>query len=185
MRSVTAVSRVWVCSSRSTWTRSSPDRPHRWLRAGGAPPGAWAWLALGLGLASLDRMAHDPRALPDEVLAFLTERHLATLTTLRADGTPHVVAVGFTWDPDAGLARVITNRTSRKVAHVRAGSPRAVVAQVDGPRWLSMEGIPTVSDDPDRIAEAVRWYAGRYRQPAVNAERVVIEITVDRVLGRG
>jgi len=130
-------------------------------------------------------MALDPAALSDEVLAFLTERHLATLTTLRPDGTPHVVAVGFTWDPVAGLARVITNRTSRKVAHVRDGSPRAVVAQVDGPRWLSLEGVPVVSADADRVAEAVRRYALRYRQPAVNPERVVIEITVDRVLGRG
>ena len=130
-------------------------------------------------------MALDLRALPDPVLAFLTERHLATLTTLRPDGTPHVVAVGFTWDADAQLARVITNGPSRKAANVRAGSPRAVVAQVDGPRWLALEGVPRVSDDPDRVAEAVRRYAQRYREPRPNPERVVIEIAVDRVLGRG
>ncbi len=130
-------------------------------------------------------MALDPAALPDAELAFLTERHLATLTTLRPDGTPHVVAVGFTWDDAAGLVRVITNGTSRKVAHVRAGSPRAVVAQVDGRRWLSLEGVPTVSDDPERVAEAVRRYALRYRQPSENPQRVVIEIRVDRVLGKG
>ena len=130
-------------------------------------------------------MAHDPRALPDEVSAFLAERHLATLTTLRPDGTPHVVAVGFTWDPGARLVRVITNGTSRKVAHVRAGSPRAVVAQVDRARWLSLEGVPVVSDDPARVADAVRRYALRYRQPAENPARVVVEIAVDRVLGRG
>ncbi|CAN5181174.1 hypothetical protein BH24ACT1_BH24ACT1_05600 [soil metagenome] len=34
------------------------------------------------------------------MLGFLGESHLATLTTLRADGTPHVVPVGFTFDPD-------------------------------------------------------------------------------------
>ena len=130
-------------------------------------------------------MAHDPRALPDDVEAFLAERHLATLTTLRPDGTPHVVAVGFTWDPEQALVRVITNGTSRKVAHVRAGSARAVVAQVDRARWLSLEGVPVVSDDPERVAEAVRRYALRYRQPAENPRRVVVEIAVDRVLGRG
>jgi PPOX class probable F420-dependent enzyme len=128
-------------------------------------------------------MAHDPRALPDAVSAFLAERHLATLTTLRPDGTPHVVAVGFTWDPEAGLVRVITNGSSRKAAHVRAGSPRAVVAQVDGRRWVAMEGVPTVSDEPTRVAEAVRRYALRYRQPSENPARVVLEIAVDRVLG--
>jgi PPOX class probable F420-dependent enzyme len=130
-------------------------------------------------------MALDPGALPDDVSLFLRERHLATLTTLRPDGTPHVVAVGFTWDPEQQLVRVITNGTSRKVAHVRAGSPRAVVAQVDRARWLSLEGVPTVSDDPARVAEAVRRYAERYRPPAENPRRVVVEIAVDRVLGRG
>ena len=130
-------------------------------------------------------MAHDPTRLPEEVSVFLAERHLATLTTLRPDGTPHVVAVGFTWDAEARLVRVITNGGSRKVAHVRAGSPRAVVAQVDRARWLSLEGVPTVSGDPDRVAEAVRRYTERYRPPADNPQRVVIEIVVDRVLGRG
>ena len=130
-------------------------------------------------------MAHDPRALPDDVEAFLRERHLATLTTLRPDGTPHVVAVGFTWDREQALVRVITSGTSRKVAHVRDGSPRAVVAQVDRARWLSLEGVPVVSDDPEQVAEAVRRYALRYRQPAENPRRVEIEIAVDRVLGRG
>lgn len=127
-------------------------------------------------------MAVDPGSLSPAALQFLTERHLATLTTLRPDGTPHVVAVGFTWDDEAGLARVITDGGSRKAAHVRAGS-RAVVAQVDGPRWISMEGPATVSDDPARVADAVRRYADRYRVPRENPTRVVIEIAVDRVLG--
>ena len=35
---------------------------------------------------------------PPMSLDFLTERHLATLTTLRRDGSPHVVPVGFTYD---------------------------------------------------------------------------------------
>ena len=125
-------------------------------------------------------MAYDPAALPDDVVAFLTERHLATLTTLRADGSPHVVAVGFTWD--GSMARVITNGTSRKAAHAALGG-RAVVAQVDGRRWLSLEGTIGVSSDPERVAEAVRRYVLRYRQPSVNPQRVVLEITVDRVLG--
>ena len=128
-------------------------------------------------------MAYDPQDLPAGVLAFLRERHLATLTTLRPDGTPHVVAVGFTWDDDARLVRVITNGASRKARNVAAGSARAVVAQVEGRRWLSLEGVPAVSDDPARVAEAVQRYAGRYRQPSPNPTRVVLEIAVDRVLG--
>jgi F420H(2)-dependent biliverdin reductase len=119
----------------------------------------------------------------DEVaIAFLTERHLASLTTLRADGTPHVVPVGFTFDATTRLARVITRRGSVKVRNVAAGS-RAVLCQVDGRRWLSLEGEARVRVDAEAVAEAVRRYAQRYRSPRPNPERVAIEITVDRILG--
>ncbi len=133
-------------------------------------------------------MSLDPAALPAEVAAFAEERHLATLTTLRPDGTPHVTPVGFTWDADAGLVRIITFAPARKVRNLRAaatgGAARAVVCQVDGGRWLTFEGPATVTDDPARVAEAVRRYAVRYRQPGERADRVAVEIAVDRMLGR-
>jgi F420H(2)-dependent biliverdin reductase len=130
-------------------------------------------------------MALDPAALPDEARAFVTERHLATLTTVRADGSPHVTPVGFTWDEAAGLVRVITFESSAKIRHLRRHEhPRAAVCQVDGGRWLTFEGPAAVTTDPDRVAEAVRRYAGRYRQPGDRPDRVAIEITVDRILGR-
>ena len=52
-------------------------------------------------------------AVSAEFRAFWTERHLASLVTLRADGTPHVVPVGVTLDLDADppLARVICRWT--------------------------------------------------------------------------
>ena|SRR5438046_2775432 len=128
-------------------------------------------------------MGFDPAALPGEVLAFLAERHLATLTTLGADGRPHVVAVGFTFDPGDGVARVITGAASQKALNARRGG-RAAVAQVDGGRWLSLEGPATVTDDPDRVAAAVAAYTARYRPPRENPTRVAIEIKVERLLGR-
>jgi F420H(2)-dependent biliverdin reductase len=130
-------------------------------------------------------MAFDPTDLPNEVLLFLEERHLATLTTLRPDGSPHVVAIGFTWDDEAGLARVITFDGSRKVRNVEATvDGRAAICQVDGGRWLTLEGRVQATRDPDRVAEAVRRYARRYRQPKERPDRVAIEITVDRMMGR-
>lgn len=129
----------------------------------------------------------DPAALPAAVLAFVTERHLATLTTLRPDGTPHVVPVGFTWDQAARLVRIITSVRSVKVRNLEArhgGTPRAAVCQVERRRWLTLEGTATVTDDPARVAEAVRRYAERYRQPSERPDRVAIEIAVDRVMGR-
>jgi len=130
-------------------------------------------------------MALDPTALPADAQAFVEERHLATLTTVRPDGSPHVAPVGFTWDAAAGLVRIMTFAGAHKVRHLaRMSSPRVAVCQVDGGRWLTFEGSATVTDDPSRVAEAVRRYAGRYRQPSERADRVAIEIAVDRVLGR-
>ncbi|MCZ7440112.1 TIGR03618 family F420-dependent PPOX class oxidoreductase [Micromonospora sp. WMMC241] len=133
-------------------------------------------------------MSGDHRLDPHDgrVARFFADRHLATLTTLRADGTPHVVPVGVTFDPETGLARVITSGGSAKARHVAAagaaGTPVAV-CQVDGRWWLTVEGRAVVRRDPESVAEAERRYAARYRPPRPNPERVVLEITVTRLLG--
>lgn len=113
-------------------------------------------------------------------LDFVTERHLATLTTLGPDGRFHVVPVGFTYRD--GLVRIITSGPSQKVANLRRDA-RATVSQVDGGRWLTLAGSARILDDPDSVALAVGLYAERYRQPRVNPLRVAIEITVETALG--
>jgi PPOX class probable F420-dependent enzyme len=127
-------------------------------------------------------MAIDPADPGPDVLAFLTERHLATLTTLRPDGSPHVVPVGVTYDPSTRTARVITSGTSAKARHLRDGG-RVAVCQLDGRRWLTLEGTAAVRENAAAVADAVERYAVRYRQPRENPVRVVIEISVDRILG--
>jgi len=128
-------------------------------------------------------VSRAPAELAPETLVFLTERHLATLTTLRPDGTPHVVPVGMTYDAASRTARGITSGTSAKARHVRAGRSRVAVCQVDGRRWVTLEGTAVVRDDPAAVADAEQRYARRYRTPRENPARVVLEISVDRVLG--
>lgn len=111
---------------------------------------------------------------------FWTERHLCTLTTLRPDGTPHVVPVGVTFD--GVVARVITDGASVKARNVRR-SGYASVCQVDGRRWSTLEGPATVLEDASSVLLAEQRYEARYRKPRVNPTRVVIEIKVSRVLG--
>jgi PPOX class probable F420-dependent enzyme len=120
--------------------------------------------------------------LTDDAMAFLTERHLAMLTTLRSDRSPHVVAVGFTFDPKTHLARVITTGGSQKALNAQQRGV-AVLSQVDGARWLSLEGKATVNADADAVRDAELRYAQRYRTPRDNPRRVVIEVRVERVLG--
>ncbi len=132
-------------------------------------------------------MALDSTALSDEVLAFLSEYHLATLTTLRSDLSPHVVAVGFSYDIDARTARVITwagSQKARNAARMQDAGQRAAVCQVDGGRWLSLEGPVRLVTDTDGVRAGVEGYAARYREPKHRDDRVVIEIAVERILGR-
>jgi len=139
-------------------------------------------------------MAIDPTTLDDldpEVRErfeqFITERHLATLTTVRGDGSPHVVAVGFSYDVGARVARIITWGASQKAVNARrmeSAGRRAAVCQVDGGRWLTFEGPVRLVTDPEGVRPGVEGYAARYRDPKDRDDRVVIEIDVDRILGR-
>lgn len=124
-----------------------------------------------------------PDDITPEMLAFLQEYHLASLTTMRADGTPHVVPVGFSYDHESHTVRVITFASSAKYKNALRGG-RAVVSQVDGGRWLTLEGTVSGTNDPVRVAAAVSGYAARYRQPGKREDRVSIEIAVDRIMGR-
>jgi PPOX class probable F420-dependent enzyme len=106
------------------------------------------------------------------------------VTTLRADGSPHVVPMGIVVDAEHGRAWGITSRTSQKVRNLRRGTdPRVAVNQVDGRRWSTLEGIAGVAADQESVEEAVRRYAERYRQPRENPARVALRIEVTRTLG--
>lgn len=147
----------------------------------------------GCGRAYTSPVVH----LTPEQRVFVTERHLATLTTLRADGSPHVVPVGFTWDDEAGVVRITTDVGSVKARNAQRwpspgdavgasgaedGGPRAAVCQVDGGRWITLEGTIRLSRDPGEVAEAVRRYALRYRELEENPRRGVLVLRVDRVM---
>jgi len=118
--------------------------------------------------------------LTNEGIAFVTDRHLAILSTFGRTGGIHSVPVGFTLED--GVVRIITGDGTQKVRNVERGG-HATVAQVEGARWVTFVGSATINRDPDAIAHAVALYAGRYRQPRVNPERVVIEIAVESVMG--
>ncbi|UQA94487.1 pyridoxamine 5'-phosphate oxidase family protein [Streptomyces halobius] len=133
-------------------------------------------------------MAHDLSALTPAYLAFWDEYFMPTLTTLRADGTPHVVPVGVTFDAGQRIARVITRKDSTKVKNILAAGPggaAVAVCQVDRGRWATLEGLARVRTDAESVADAVRRYAARYgRTPTPNPDRVMIEIAVTKALGR-
>jgi F420H(2)-dependent biliverdin reductase len=128
----------------------------------------------------------DLTARSQEFADFWSERHLCTLTTIRPDGTPHVVPVGVTLDLETATARVITSGDSAKARFARAAGETGVVAavcQVDGKRWTTLEGIAVLRDDPTSVKDAEHRYGRRYRVPRANPNRVVWERSINRVLG--
>jgi PPOX class probable F420-dependent enzyme len=124
------------------------------------------------------------RELTEELVAFWRERHLCTVTTLRSDGSPHVIPMGIVLDVENGAAWGITSGASQKVRNLRAGGdPRIAACQVDGRRWSTVEGVAEVRADAESVREAERRYAERYRTPSENPARVAIRIKLTRVLG--
>jgi len=139
-------------------------------------------------------MAHDLSNLSPEVIEFMTERHLATLSlaipALASSAQPlHVTPVGFSYDASTQTARVITFAGAKKVRLIERHSPdgpiAAALSQVDGGRWLTLYGAATVTADPEVNADAERRYAARYRPPGDRgADRRTILVAVDRIVGR-
>jgi PPOX class probable F420-dependent enzyme len=125
----------------------------------------------------------SPENITPEIIAFLTERHLASLTTLRKDGSPHVVPVGFSFDASCNEVRIITFAGSQKVKNAEHGG-RAVVSQVDKGRWLSLEGTVRATTNAAEVEQAVAGYTARYQAPKERVDRVAIIIAVDKILGR-
>lgn len=121
-------------------------------------------------------------SLSDDGVRFVTDYHLATLSTMGPSGGIHVVAVGFTFID--GIVRVITSDGSQKVRNIERDG-RATVAQIAGPQWLSVAGHAVIEREADAVAYAVELYAARYRQPRENPKRVVIRLTPDKLMGSG
>ncbi len=130
-------------------------------------------------------MIYDPHNLPEEALAFLSERHLATLAINRSDRSPQLTPVGVTFDPSEAMARVITwsDSVKARLVDIAPGTPVSI-CQVDGGRWLTLYGSAHLSNDSHDVDTAVVMYTERYRPPKQRSDRVVIMVSVDRIVGR-
>jgi PPOX class probable F420-dependent enzyme len=121
--------------------------------------------------------------------AFLRDAHLAVVTTLRADGSPHSTVVWV--DAENGDVLVNTARGRAKERHLLA-DPRISVLTLDAAdahRWLLVEGRGTLEDEGagDHIdALAVRYMGSGARRISESPEqRVIVRVRVERVEHEG
>jgi len=120
--------------------------------------------------------------LTPEQHVFVTERHVATLTTLRPDGTPHVVPVAFTWDAATGVAWMTSEDGSAKVRNVEAAQGKGPVGAAPAgtaPAGTAPVGAAPVGAAPAGTAPAGARAAG---DGAVAVGAVVIDTGARGVL---
>lgn len=96
--------------------------------------------------------------------SFLTERpRTAKLSTVRADGRPHVAPVWFDIDEDGSIV-VMTGEGTVKGRAIRRDRRVGLCVDDEAPpfAFVTMDATATIVDDPD---ELLRWsirIAGRY-----------------------
>ncbi len=78
---------------------------------------------------------------------------------------------------------MITSGDSVKAGNAARAGAVGALCQVDRGRWITLSGPLRVDTDPEAVADAVRRYAQRYRQPRENPKRVVLIMEVTGLLG--
>ena len=144
----------------------------------------------GAGTAGLSLRTHvrhsgavPVQPMTDLMAAFLVERDLATLTTFTLMGLPTWLPVGFSYDVANGVVRVITFASSVEALAMRHAAAGAAVSQVEGRRWATLEGDVRVVTDSAGVAATVTSCCSPLANRRARADRVAIEISVDRVFG--
>ncbi len=127
------------------------------------------------------------------VREFLETNHAAVMTTIKADGRPHVARIGV------GLVegKLWSSGTQTRVRtkHLRR-DPRATLFVMGrgAQQWLGLETTVTILDGPDAVEQNLQLYlllAGRppddldeYRQAMVDEQRLIYEFAVERAYGQ-
>lgn len=118
----------------------------------------------------------------DEVGGFLERSRTATMATLNADGSPHLVAMWF-----AVLDGVVwfeTKARSQKAVNLRRDGRLTMMVEdgetYDTLRGVTLEGTATISEDPDDL-----WRVGvdiweRYNGPYTEELRPLVEFMLHK-----
>jgi PPOX class probable F420-dependent enzyme len=116
--------------------------------------------------------------IPNHLTSFWDLPRLATLATVRPDGSPHLVPVKCMRDGDD--FHVLTRPETVKVRNL-AATGRASLAEHTDSGWATVEGTAYVDDDPALIATARAAYERRFGRPDIWGTCVLV-VRPQRVL---
>ncbi|MGW4031123.1 PPOX class F420-dependent oxidoreductase [Streptomyces sp. NPDC004838] len=134
----------------------------------------------------------------DALFQLLGQQRIGTLVTLKRDGRPQLSNVGYAYDPEARLIRLMVTYNRAKTRNLRR-DPRAsfLVTSPNGYAYMIAEGeaelTPITTDPHDAVADELvvvfRGFQGEhpdwegFRHAMVAERRLVVRLPVDRVYG--
>ena len=125
--------------------------------------------------------------LAENVRAFLEDVHLAVITTINRDSSPHQTALWYELRGDSIVLN--TGTASKKVRNLRR-DPRVSVcmAALTPARHVTIEGIATFDEDHvlEDLTSLASRYAGTEAGPGIAANiakipHITVKVSVDRV----
>ena len=119
--------------------------------------------------------------------AFLKEGHLATVATVRPDGSPHLTPVWVDSDGERVVFNTAEGRAKPRYIRRNAVVGVQVVDTNDPYRWISVTGPAEIVEDGARehINELSHRYTGRDFSFSDGEKRLIVRIEPERVDARG
>jgi PPOX class probable F420-dependent enzyme len=119
---------------------------------------------------------------PEEVDAFLHERHSMTMSTISGDGSIHSVAMWYGFLE--GAIAFETKAKAQKVVNLRR-DPRLTCLVEDGESYDQLRGVTLIGtgeiiDDPDRMWELGVSVFERYNAPYTEEMKPFVEVMLNK-----
>lgn len=133
---------------------------------------------MGHGVKQRDKV----KMTPEEVEAFLNERHSMTMSTLNADGSIHSVGMWYGFlEGEIGLE---SKAKAQKVLNLRR-NPNITLLVEAGDYYEELRGVSVVGraeivEEPDRIWELGVSVFSRYSMPYTEALRPAVEMMLNK-----
>lgn len=133
---------------------------------------------IGHGIKQRDKV----RMTPEEVEAFLGERHSMTMSTVNADGSIH--SVGMWYGFLEGAVGLESKAKAQKVLNVRR-NPNITLLVEDGQSYEELRGVSIIGKaeivaDPERMWELGTSLFSRYYAPYTEAMRPSVEAMLNK-----
>ncbi len=127
-------------------------------------------------------MAYSLDNLPKSIEEFLSTRAFGSLNSIDKTNNLHTAVVGFHFDKNKKIIRIISQKKSIKVKNIIQNN-NVSLSQIRDNKWLSFIGTAIIKYDQESIKLATDAYTLRYEKPSENPDRIAIEISVKKILG--